>query len=328
MVSLMDKIITVTLNPAIDRITEVADFHVGDVLTAKEAHVYPAGKGVNVARALSCMNHDVVAIGLIGKSNVDFFDTIRKVEGDVPHGTITPDWILTEHPTRTNNTFLDPVRGTETHVREICETTEVFPMEEVKQALQRHCGKGDVVVFAGSLPTNAPVDTLAELCLLCKQLGAKVIIDSNGEALKQSLKASPDLIKPNGNELQELVGHRFYTKSEIVSAAQSLSTAYQIPYVLVSLGEEGAIIVSSEDHLSHEAMFMLKLSQTQLHAVGCGDAMVAAVSIVLLEGGDASRMLVDGTAAGVANLMTEGPGMVSADKMKRLREAVEVSRIF
>ena len=270
----MNRIITVTLNPAIDRITEVADFHVGGVQKAREAHVYPAGKGVNVARALSCMGYDVTAIAVIGAANVEFFETVKDIKGPDPAlemGKITTEWILTSRPTRTNNTFIDPVRGTETHVREVVETHEEFPMAQVKAALEKHCGEGDAVIFAGSLPSNAPADTLSQLCNLCRSKGAKVVVDTSGEALKDALKASPDLVKPNVEELQEFVGHRFYTKNEIVNAARELVRDFSVPYVLVSMGEEGAVIASADGDCgnpmlsskAYQAMFMLPLTQTQ-----------------------------------------------------------------
>lgn len=324
----MNKIITVTLNPAIDRITSVPDFHVGAVQKADAAHVYPAGKGVNVARTLSCLGHDVIAIGVIGKGDVEFFETIRwsGVASDPAAGKILTDWIQTETPTRTNNTFLDPVRSTETHIREVIRTDEPFPLTRVEESLRQHCGKGDVVVFAGSLPTNATEDTLTCLIGLCRSMGARVILDSSGEALKNALTAGPDLIKPNVQELEEVIGHRFYTRGEIVAAARELARTYGIHHVLVSMGEEGAILVSdeTEELPALQAVFMLRLSQKQLHTVGSGDAMVAAVAAVLAEDGKPRQMLIEGTAAGVANLLTEGPGIVSADKVKRLRDAVEV----
>ena len=324
----MNKIITVTLNPAIDRITEVADFHVGDVQKAPAAHVYPAGKGVNVARALSCMGKDVTAIALLGAESASFFNSIKDIctlDSDFSYGRITTEWILTNTPTRTNNTFIDPIRSTETHIREVVDIKEPFPKEEVSKAISKHCQSGDVLVFAGSLPTNAIGEDLADLVRFYRQKGAKVVVDTSGPALNSAIQASPTLIKPNLSELQELVGHKFYTKSEIIAAAREISLTHNIPYVVVSMGEEGAIMVADK---AYDAMFMLRLSQNQLHAVGCGDTMVAALAEQLLVNASPEDMLKHGTAAGVVNLMTEGPGLISAEKMRRVLDAVEISEIL
>lgn len=316
----MNRIITVTLNPAIDRIVEVPEYKTGSVLSATKSEIYPAGKGVNVARAIDRLGKEVTAIGIVGKNNVGFFNTLAG-------GSMVLDWIVTETPTRQNMTIVDPVKCTETHIRDCVHTSEKFPQEELEARLRQHCTEGDIVVFSGSLPENAPVDILGHLCRMCKEMGTKVVIDTSGEPLKHAITSSPDLIKPNLAELQEMVGHRFYTKNEIAAAAKLLADKYSIEKVLVSMGEDGSIIYDGKTGRAFEALLVLRYTHQQLHAVGSGDAMVAAVCVQMLDGADARTMIIDGTAAGAANLFTEGPCDISPEKVDRFRPSVEVVEV-
>ena len=139
----MSKVITITLNPAIDKILEIPDFHVGEVHSAATSRSYPAGKGINVSRTLECLGHATVAVGIIGKADIGFFNRLSSQD-------ILPEWILSDHPVRTNMTIIDYNNHTETHIRENFGHPEPFPMEKVEDCMRIHCGSGDIVVISGS----------------------------------------------------------------------------------------------------------------------------------------------------------------------------------
>ena len=308
----MSQVITITLNPAIDQILEIPDFHVGGVLSVKESRTYPAGKGVNVARTLSCLDKEVLAMGIVGLEDEPFFNTVST-------DYLAVDWILKEGSTRVNLTINDPLNATETHIRAVTHDAGEFPLQELKEKLVRHYHDGDLVVLSGSLPANAPEDTLYQLGRFCGDRQIPTIIDSSGKAMTRALEAAPFLIKPNVEELQEITGNTYNTDLEIARAAQELASHFHINIVIVSMGKEGALAFDRIKHKAYRAKLALdEQMEDALHAVGSGDAMIGGICSGLVENENLEMILRKGMAAGAANLFTEAPGVISANLFKQL----------
>ena len=297
----MGKFITITLNPAIDYVMEVSDFSQGETSSVINSYTYPAGKGVNVARALACMEEQTVAIGIIGENDVKFFDTIG-------NAWLTTDWATSNQSTRKNITICDIAKYTETHLRNTVKTNEAFPTTAIIDKLHTHCEKDDIVILSGSQPKNAPDDTLYRLCMECKKIGAKAVVDSSGAPMLRALEASPYMIKPNVKELEELTGRTFDGQEQMAQGMFDVALKYDIQLVVLSMGKDGAMIFDKKEDRLYRGCSRMGHTNFMPHAVGSGDAMVAGMCAELMKQKAASNILKKGIACGTANLYTTIPG--------------------
>ncbi len=314
----MPKIITLTLNLAIDKIVEIADFRAGDVFKVDSACLFPAGKGINVARAISGVRRQIVVLGLVGEGELPFFNSVASENVKVD---LTPVKGLT----RTNLTVCDPVNNTETHIRDKGFTASETDIKSIGNKLRQYVDPDDIVVFSGSLPEGLSKDTYYNLGKLCRELGAKVVLDSSGEALKQGLRCRPYFIKPNLEELEGLCDSRLNTEKEIAYAAKEVADHYQIALVVVSLGEKGALAYSHGSGRCLRATSDLQRWNFIPHSVGSGDAFVAAVCCGILNGETPMKLILDGVAYGTANLFTIGPGIINDAFLSDIRQNVHVT---
>ena len=316
----MPKIITITLNTAIDKIVEISNFKVGEVFSIDNSHSFPAGKGVNVARAITHTKIHTIALGIVGRRNYELFQSLSS-------DSLLVDLTPMDGDTRTNITIYDSINNSETHIREKGCPIGSKEIEQVIDKLHRYVESGDIVVFSGSLPNNAPIDTYFKLGTLCKELGAQVILDSSGEVMKWGLRCKPDLIKPNLQELAEIAGKTLDSEKEIVLTAKEIADKYEIPIVVVSMGKEGVLVYEHGKQHAWRANIRLPKTDIRLHSVGSGDALVGGICSSILHRKEIVEMIREGVACGVANLFTIGPGIISQQTVDELRQKVLIYQI-
>jgi 1-phosphofructokinase family hexose kinase len=256
-------IITVTLNPSIDRTISVSDLKRGGVNRADLIAIDAAGKGVNVSRALSAYGKDTHAI-LIGAALGSEW-----MANELNKHSISHTMVMAPGITRSNITMVE-ADGTVTKINEpgVVMTPEI--LDAVKSALAAQDLAGNWVVFAGRLNPGAAEDTYADLVSFCKARGAKVVLDASGASLNAALKESaPDLIKPNQHELGGVVGRELNTISEVIDAAREVM-ALGVGSVLCSLGKDGALYVTDTDVVHVEPLDTIVGTP-----VGAGDILLA-----------------------------------------------------
>ena len=181
--------------------------------------------------------------------------------------------------------------------------------------------RGTVVAFGGSVPPGLPHTVYADLIARCASQGLRTMIDTSGPALACAVEARPDLMKPNVEELAELIGRRPQSDREIVAAAEELR-GRGAGAVVVSMGAEGAIGVD-ESGAWHATPPRIEALST----VGSGDSMVAGLAIALSEGTGLADGLRLGTAAGAATAIRIGTRLCRAEDVARLLPGVVVRRI-
>ncbi len=332
----MGKIVTLTLHPAIDKIMSTKHFQTGSVCSCLTSHLCPAGKGLNVARALGCLHRPVLAISCIRKEEIPFFDTIQT-------STVQTDWILSDNPTRTNLTILDLENGSETHIRETVSAGE-FPMDEIEHRIAKHLEADDLLVISGSLPVYAPSGSLARIGKMCRGKNY-LLLDSSGNQMKEALCCSPDLIKPNLEELEEISGiSSLESDQNIRQACSTLADHYNIPLILVSLGPKGAILYHHPSNHALKAWTDLNQAHNlprpaTLNTVGCGDAMVAGLANEIIRLAETNRfpeklqekdlleLLTAGILMGTANLFNNLPGSVNPAHLPLLRKIIHYDAV-
>ena len=285
-------IVTVTLNPSVDRTISVDRFTVGSVNRGELSAIDPGGKGVNVSRALVSYGSQTFAILVCGDLGDVWFATSLTKLG-VEHCIVKADGI-----TRSNITLVDRAGGV-TKINEPGITLTADSLSEVKNALSSLNIDGAWVVLAGRLNPGADVATYKELGEFARSLGAKVALDSSGPEFKAALAMQPELIKPNQFELGELVGRPLDTINDVIEAAHEV-LALGVKQVLCSLGVDGAIVIS------HEGIVHCEPERVAVGTpVGAGDILLA----IYLGGGAQPSALRDAIAWSAASVPLEGTGI-------------------
>lgn len=312
----MTKIITVTANTAVDKLVGFRDTVTNDSQTA----LFPAGKGINVARTVEVLGHEVVAIGFVGRSARPLYETLRSP-------LLKMQLIEVSGETRINITALDPSTGAVKHIKNPGFKIGSSDQEALNIVLRRNVSARDIVVISGSLPPGADPVTYEYLARECRLLNASVILDSSGDELRSGLKGQPYMIKPNIEELENLLG-RPLAKSEIDIAAAAKEIAKEgIELVVVSRGSKGVIVVSRNDDKIFRANVAVEGKSASNVAVGSGDALVGGFAVGVLEHKALPDLIRLGVACGAANLLTLGPAVCKLRDIEELIPKVLIEEI-
>lgn len=296
-------IVTVTPNPSIDRTVSVAQLWRGEVHRATSSRIDPGGKGVNVSRALAAQGRRTVAVLPVGGPEGHLLQELLDA-ASVGHVAVPVTGAV-----RMNITVVEP-DGTTTKLNEPgpqLASSEVAAL--LTTTLGQAAGPG-WVVGCGSLPPGAPADLYATLVSRVRGRGGRVAIDSSGAPLAVAVEARPHLIKPNHEELAELVGRELPMLSDVEAAARAL-VADGIETVAVSLGADGALLVTSTDAVHARATISNPLS-----TVGAGDCMLAGLLHGLSSGQSASDALTTGVLWGAAAVTLPGSRVPSHEDLR------------
>ena len=293
-------ILTVSLNPAVDRTCRLGTLQPGTVNRMDCVTSAAGGKAVNVTKVLRQFRMPVAAVGFLGGAGGTLIQDALEQMGVECHFTKIAG------ATRTTTNVLEE-NG---RVTELLEPGPVIRGAELKQFIKQFTGcldGSELVVLSGSLPGGVPTDIYASLIKLCHMSGCRVILDSSGEALRQGVLAGPDLVKPNKKELEFLAGRNLDSRDEIVRAARELFN-YGVGSVVVSLGSGGLFWVDREKVLFREAKRVQVVS-----TVGCGDTVVASLCMSLLAQEDVEMALDKAAAMAGANASTYENGDILMD---------------
>ncbi|MBO2465454.1 1-phosphofructokinase [Actinomadura violacea] len=277
-------IVTLTLNPSLDRTIDVDRLVQGTMTRARSARIDPGGKGVNVSRALLANRAPTVAV--VTSGGADGEQLVRLLEGD----GIAVHAVPVAGRTRSNVTIVEP-DGVVTKVNEPGEPLSRDELDAVADAVLAEAEGASWVVACGSLPPGVPSDIYARLCEFFASAGVRVAVDASGPALPAAVGAGPHLVKPNRDELAEAVGRPVASVGDAVEAACELRER-GAGAVLASLGADGAVLVD-EDGVTAGTAPVAEPRST----VGAGDALLAGF---LAAGARGAPALAEGLAWGAA----------------------------
>jgi 1-phosphofructokinase len=308
-------IITVTLNPAMDRTVVVDELVLGEVNRVREARSDPGGKGINVSRVLRELGRPSLAMGFVAGALGRF------IEASLNEIGIEDDFIHTPGQTRTNHSIVEVNEARQTSLNEPGPTTDAHWVAELMARLRERLQEGDWVVLAGSVPPGVPENIYAELSALINEHKARPVLDADDALLALGVAARPCLVKPNLRELERLIGRPLGKEEEIVGAARQLHEA-GISYVVVSMGANGAVAVGPGETLRGYVPRVEAKSP-----VGAGDSLVAGVLLRLADGEGLAAGLQLGMAAGAATALTPGTMLCRKEDVERLLPLVRVERL-
>lgn len=259
----MAKIVTITLNTAYDLVGRLDRIELGEVNTVETLGIFPAGKGINVAKVLKDLGVDVAVGGFLGEDNQGDFKNMFQSVGleDKFHrvaGKTRINVKITETKADvTDLNFLGYQISTEDWAK--------FAIESVDYAK-----KFDIVAVCGSLPCGVTSEQFTAWLSQLSATGVKVVLDSSNAALTAGLKANPWLVKPNHRELEAWIGHELPTLSDIVNAAKKLKSQ-GIANVIISMGAQGSLWLSERGVIQAQP----PKCENVVSTVGAGDSMVA-----------------------------------------------------
>ncbi|MFM9918089.1 1-phosphofructokinase family hexose kinase [Lacisediminihabitans sp. H27-G8] len=297
-------IVSVTLNPSLDRTVEVDRLERGAVLRTSAPTLEPGGKGVNLTRALSRNGIDSIAVLPVGGPEGAELSALLDAAG------VATRLVPVHGRTRSNLTVSEP-DGTATKLNEPGTPLSTADFSVLATVLAGLVSPRDWVVFSGSIPPECSADQLVALMTSVTDLGASLAVDTSGDALTASISARPRVIKPNRAELAEAVGRELGSISEVIVAAEELRSL-GVERVLVSLGADGAVLVGEHGAIVGESTVLEHRS-----TVGAGDCFLAGfLSIFCADESDEESALVEALAWGAAAVglpgtSVPGPGDIA-----------------
>lgn len=309
----MTDIVTITLNPAIDKSYTVERLAPEHKLRCPNPLVDPGGGGINVSKALKELGSDALAIFFAGGMNGNYLQELLKAQ----QLTISP--IIIEGETRESVVILESSSGKEYRI--VVEGPEISMQDFEKILEQLRSIKPSYVVASGSIPKGLPGDVFARLAGEMQLLGSRFVLDTSGDALKQAVNQGVFLLKPNLKELSNLVGVESLQLDDVDDAALELINKGKCEVVVVSLSSSGAMLVTKEGYHHIPAPTVERKS-----TVGAGDSMVAGMVWSLTQGRSFIDMARMGVACGTAATMSPGTQLFHKADVEKLLKWIEKRR--
>lgn len=298
-------IITLTLNPTIDGSASADVIEPLRKIRTSDEQYRPGGGGINVARVINELGGVTQALYLAGGTTGVILEDLLQSTG------IAAQRIAIKGDTRIAHTVFERSSGQE--YRFVPEGPEVTAEEWDSCLAALEALDFDYVVASGSLPRGLPANAYTRVAEIAVRKKAKLVLDTSGPALRQALAVGVFLIKPNLRELEELTGCRLPDTAAQVSAARNLIADGAVQIIALTLGSDGALLVSKEEAWSAAVPPVIARS-----AVGAGDSFVGGATLALAQGQPLSAALAAGVAAGTAAVLAPGAALSKAEDVRRL----------
>lgn len=306
----------VALNPSIDKMIIVNNFKVNATNRISDSRIDPSGKGINVAKVAKTLGEDTCCTGFLFDSNGNMFEEdLRK------HG-IKTDFVWCSGEVRTNIKVVDPENNTMTEINNAGQRVGPSDILKIKQKIEQCAQKSSIVIFSGSLPPGTDKSLYRELIEICNRQGARVYLDTYGEALKEGIKAKPFAVKPNTFELELTVGEKLNDEKDIVRGAKKLIDM-GLSCVLVSRGSKGSIALYDE-----KVYKIPPINVPVKSSVAAGDSLLTGFAIGMKRTMDFEYSLKLGTACATSCVIKEGSKICTPKEVEKYFDMVEINQIF
>lgn len=306
-------IITVTLNPAIDKTAQVDTMVANGLNRLDQVILDVGGKGINVSKAIKELGGQSICTGFTAGNNG------RWIENKLDELGLEYRFVHVDGDTRMNLKVLDKEMNL-TELNEVGTEIKEEDLETFKKELLEMTFPGDMVVLSGSVPRGVPRTIYKELTTLLKEKGAKVILDADGDLFMHGIEAGPSLIKPNKYELC-----KYFGLSEDVSDLDLIENAQKLLYkgidtVVISLGSKGAIFITHDEVARVPGLKIVAHS-----AVGAGDSMVGALAYGIEQEKELIPLIKLAVATSAGAVMTQGTKAPSLEVVEKLMNEVEIN---
>ncbi len=308
-------ILTVTVNPALDKNYIVPGFTLTGIHRVESMSTIPAGKGLNVSRALRALGVPTMATGISGGF------TGRQIESSLTQLGIQHHFVRIRDESRANSLLLDLHRSVHTEVKEPGPHIPKDAWKRLETKILELAPSCSWIVFAGSPPPDTSPQIYFRLIKCIQPLGVKIALDTRGPWLQEGIKAHPDLIKPNWEEFQELVGPCYSTVQGIHKARQLQEQG--IGTIVVSMGAKGAMAV----HGNSNYLIQEPPSVDVVSPIGSGDTLVAGLLSKWRGNDDFVQAFRFGIAAASSNAAHFGAAVFDPIQASMLEREIVVEQI-
>lgn len=307
-------IVTVTLNPSMDKTGNLTNYEHGGVNHITDVIRDAAGNGIIASKTLQALGKDdCIATGFLGGINGERIELILESMG------IKSDFVKIAGDTRTNLKIVED-NGFVTEFNEPGPIVNPSDVQALKDKILNYAGEDTVFLFSGSIPRNCPDSIYAELTEEVKAKGSKVVLDVNGELMKTSLRAKPDIIKPDKQEIEAYYDMEFSVSEEgLIDMGNRIINEYGVGVVCISRGAIGALFITSDKCYRCPAL------KVETHStVGAGAAMDAAFALGLQSNCSLEESIKLAMAISAGSVTTKGTKSASKEKINSLIGQVEL----
>lgn len=310
----MKKIITVTLNPAVDKTYTTQGVIVGNVNRMRTVMKIAGGKGVNVTKILRQYGCEVAATGFLGGYSGRF------IEEELEKRGAECRFVHVAGETRSNMNIL----ADDGYVTEILEPGPVISDGERMQFLEQYdalLSECVLVILSGSVAQGMEADIYETLIMRAAAASVPVYLDSSGENLRFGMRAKPQLVKPNWRELEYIMGHRIMDREAVIESAEFLRRE-GISRMIVSMGGKGLLSVTESGVLYAKAQGI-----EPINTVGCGDSVVASYAMSYVMGETEEQAIVRACAISAANATTVESANIPLETAEDLMNKIIVEKM-
>ncbi|MFV0466197.1 MAG: 1-phosphofructokinase [Lachnospiraceae bacterium] len=308
-------ILTVTLNAAIDKVYIVEAYDVGCVNRVKECKYSAGGKGLNVSRVATIAGAEVLATGFVGGHAGNYIvDTLNSEH-------VANDFIHVPSESRSCINIFDESKKEHTEFLEpgfTVDSSEITKILEKFEELVQIC---DVCVISGSVPKGADSRIYVDMIRIAKSYQKKILVDTSGQLLIDSVASLPSMIKPNTDEVCMITGKELNTEEDLIQAATRLYES-GIELVVISRGSKGSLIVGKE------GIYRAGIPEiTPVNTVGCGDSMMAGYAVGMERGMKTEDMIRFASGVAAANALRPETGFIVMEDVEKLIPEIPVTLI-
>ena len=307
------KIITITLNPAFDLHIFMPSLALNMENYATDALKHAGGKGINISRALNNFGVQNTAYMVLGRDNADEF--LSYLERD----NLNCKYVLTDGRIRENIT----IHANEKETRISFEGFELKKelLTQLTDLIKKDITEDCIVTFTGRLPRGITTEDAKKFLTQVKKTGAKLIVDCNSFSKEDLSEIKPFLIKPNQEEINQLIGREIVGKEDVLKSAAYLKSL-GVQNVMVTLGKDGLVFVGEEGSFDVKAPSIRPVS-----TIGAGDSLIAGFVSALVSKKDITDTLKMAAVSGSAACLSEGTNPPKAEDMSLLEKEVVCKRL-
>jgi len=309
-----NRVVTITINPAIDQTITIPNFAAGTVNRVQSSQMDAGGKGINVASFLADFGQPATVTGFLGADNDGIFRRLFERKG------IEDRCVRIAGQTRIGVKVSDEILHQTTDINFPGEMPNPADIARLFEILAELKATHEWFVLSGSIPRGVSSGIYEQMVQALA--GKKVVLDTSGEGFRQALPAGPWLIKPNVDELSEYAGKSLDSPAAILEQAHAVMNRYNIHSVVISMGKEGAIFVEGD-----ETIWAVPPPVEVKSTVGAGDAMVAGIVAGKINGLTLAECARLATAFSVTAISHIGSGLPSIEAVQSARKQVTIREL-
>jgi 1-phosphofructokinase family hexose kinase len=310
-----EKILTLTVNPALDRIVTVDRLVFEDRAYIESTTEMAGGRGINAARVLVNFGVETVAVTTSGR------ETGRKMEELLQKDAFEKDVVKIRNTIRTNLTISDR-QGLSIKLNEIGPSISKLEQKRIAQAVEKRLPESSWLMVCGSLPPDIDLHFYSKLLKLAAKHKVQTLLDTDGDPLLHAMEGGPTIVKPNQSEAERLLNTALITRTQLIDAVQKIKSL-GAKSVVLSLGSRGVIAATFTEGIVE----VIPPAIDAVCPIGAGDAMSAAIVWSLSKGNSFSESLRWGVAAGTASSKLPGITTANMEQTKEIYPHTQITKV-